>query len=98
MACQNYGHLRYNYFLTFPVKTDGILTMSKEINQTTYNYKVVRQFAITTVLWGIVGMAVGVVIAAQLVWPAGKAVSTNRRQGACLDEIGRAKSTLSSAA
>jgi len=44
--------------------------MSKEINQTTYNYKVVRQFAITTVLWGIVGMAVGVVIAAQLVWPA----------------------------
>jgi cytochrome c oxidase cbb3-type subunit 1 len=44
--------------------------MSKEINQTTYNYKVVRQFAITTVLWGIVGMAVGVLIAAQLVWPA----------------------------
>jgi cytochrome c oxidase cbb3-type subunit I len=35
----------------------------------TYNYKVVRQFAIVTVLWGIVGMLVGVVIAAQLVWP-----------------------------
>ena len=44
--------------------------MSKEINQTTYNYKVVRQFAIMTVVWGIVGMAVGVLIAAQLVWPA----------------------------
>ncbi|MAT66204.1 MAG: cytochrome-c oxidase, cbb3-type subunit I [Gammaproteobacteria bacterium] len=36
---------------------------------TTYNYKVVRQFAIMTVVWGIVGMLVGVVIAAQLVWP-----------------------------
>jgi cytochrome c oxidase cbb3-type subunit 1 len=35
----------------------------------TYNYKVVRQFAIVTVLWGIVGMLVGVIIAAQLVWP-----------------------------
>ena len=37
---------------------------------TTYNYRVVRQFAIMTVVWGIVGMLVGVVIAAQLVWPA----------------------------
>jgi cbb3-type cytochrome oxidase subunit 1 len=35
-----------------------------------YNYKVVRQFAIMTVVWGIVGMLVGVVIAAQLAWPA----------------------------
>ncbi len=35
-----------------------------------YNYKVVRQFAIMTVIWGIVGMAVGVLIAAQLYWPA----------------------------
>jgi len=35
----------------------------------TYNYKVVRQFAIMTVVWGIVGMSVGVLIAAQLVWP-----------------------------
>ena len=38
-------------------------------SQTTYNYKVVRQFTIMTVVWGIVGMLVGVVIAAQLVWP-----------------------------
>ena len=36
----------------------------------TYNDKVVRQFAIMTVIWGIVGMAVGVLIAAQLYWPA----------------------------
>ncbi|MBI2277408.1 MAG: cytochrome-c oxidase, cbb3-type subunit I [Dechloromonas sp.] len=37
--------------------------------QTTYNDKVVRQFAVMTVIWGIVGMLVGVIIAAQLVWP-----------------------------
>ena len=36
---------------------------------THYNYKVVRQFAVMTVIWGIVGMAVGLLIAAQLVWP-----------------------------
>ncbi len=36
---------------------------------TTYNYKVVRQFALMTVVWGIVGMLVGVIIAAQLIWP-----------------------------
>jgi cytochrome c oxidase cbb3-type subunit 1 len=35
----------------------------------TFNYTVVRQFAIMTVVWGIVGMLVGVVIAAQLLWP-----------------------------
>jgi cytochrome c oxidase cbb3-type subunit I len=37
--------------------------------ESTYNYKVVRQFAIVTILWGIVGMLVGVFIAAQLAWP-----------------------------
>ena len=36
---------------------------------TTYNDKVVRQFAIMTVVWGVVGMLVGVFIAAQLAWP-----------------------------
>ena len=35
-----------------------------------YNYKVVHQFAVMTVVWGIVGMLVGVLIAAQLAWPA----------------------------
>nr|WP_284155056.1 cytochrome-c oxidase, cbb3-type subunit I [Sulfuricystis thermophila] len=38
-------------------------------SQATYNYKVVRQFAVMTVIWGIVGMLVGVIVAAQLVWP-----------------------------
>jgi len=37
--------------------------------QSAYNYKVVRQFTVMSVIWGIVGMLVGVIIAAQLVWP-----------------------------
>jgi cytochrome c oxidase cbb3-type subunit 1 len=35
----------------------------------TYNDTVVRQFAIAAVVWGVVGMAVGVLIASQLAWP-----------------------------
>jgi cytochrome c oxidase cbb3-type subunit 1 len=38
--------------------------------QETYNYMVVRQFAIMTVVWAIVGLTVGLFIAAQLAWPA----------------------------
>ncbi|BCE00667.1 cytochrome-c oxidase, cbb3-type subunit I [Marinicellulosiphila megalodicopiae] len=38
-------------------------------DQLTYNYKVVRQFAFMTVVWGIIGMLVGVVIASQLIFP-----------------------------
>ncbi len=37
---------------------------------TTYNDKVVLQFAVMTMVWAIVGMAVGVLLAAQLAWPA----------------------------
>ena len=37
---------------------------------TTYNDTVVRQFAIMTVVWGVIGMLVGVIVAAQLAWPA----------------------------
>ncbi len=36
----------------------------------TYNDTVVRQFTIMTLVWGVVGMLVGVIIAAQLLWPA----------------------------
>ena len=36
----------------------------------TYNDRVVRQFSIATVIWGLVGMVAGVFIAAQLLWPA----------------------------
>jgi cytochrome c oxidase cbb3-type subunit 1 len=35
----------------------------------TYDYGVVRAFSIMTVVWGIVGMLVGVIIAAQMAWP-----------------------------
>jgi cytochrome c oxidase cbb3-type subunit 1 len=38
-------------------------------DESTYNYTVVRQFAVMTIVWGVVGMLVGVVIAAQLIWP-----------------------------
>lgn len=40
------------------------------MSQSAYQDKVVRQFTIMTVVWGIVGMLVGAVIAAQLAWPA----------------------------
>jgi len=38
-------------------------------DQQTYNYKVVRQFSIMALVWAVVGMLVGVIIAAQLAWP-----------------------------
>ena len=38
-------------------------------NTDNYNYKVVRQFTFMSVIWGIVGMAVGLLIALQLVFP-----------------------------
>ncbi len=43
--------------------------MSTATLQPTYNYKVVRQFAIMAVVWGVVGMAVGLLIASQMVFP-----------------------------
>jgi cytochrome c oxidase cbb3-type subunit 1 len=44
--------------------------MTSAYDHPVYNYKVVRQFAVMTVVWGVVGMLVGVIIAGQLVWPA----------------------------
>jgi cytochrome c oxidase cbb3-type subunit 1 len=35
----------------------------------TYNYRVVQQFTVMTVVWGVIGMLVGVILAAQLLWP-----------------------------
>ena len=43
--------------------------MNSAVTADTYNYKVVRQFSVMTVVWGIVGMLVGVIIAAQMAWP-----------------------------
>jgi cytochrome c oxidase cbb3-type subunit 1 len=42
------------------------MTLTKE---STYNYRVVRQFSVMAVVWGVVGMLVGVLIASQLAWP-----------------------------
>ena len=43
-------------------------TSHPSVNET-YDYDIVKKFSIMTVIWGIVGMLVGVIIAAQLVWP-----------------------------
>jgi cytochrome c oxidase cbb3-type subunit I len=43
--------------------------MANEDAEQHYRDGVVRQFSLMTVVWGIVGMAVGVLIAAQLAWP-----------------------------
>jgi cytochrome c oxidase cbb3-type subunit I len=43
--------------------------LNHALQHPTYNYTVVRQFAIMTIVWGIVGMLVGVIIAAQMIWP-----------------------------
>ena len=40
-----------------------------EGNRAIYSDAVVRLFALAAVLWGVVGMLVGVIIAAQLMWP-----------------------------
>ena len=40
------------------------------MNHIAYHEKVVRQFTVTTVFWGVIGMLVGVVLAAQMAWPA----------------------------
>lgn len=48
---------------------DARASASVSSSSETYNYKVVRQFAVVTVIWGIVGMLVGAIIAAQLAWP-----------------------------
>jgi cytochrome c oxidase cbb3-type subunit I len=34
-----------------------------------YDFDIVRKFAIMTIVWGIVGMGIGVFIASELVWP-----------------------------
>ena len=51
-----------------PSKADAAHYASRAIAEE-YNYDVVRLFAIATVVWGLVGMSVGVWIAAQLAFP-----------------------------
>ncbi|MGB0428000.1 MAG: cytochrome-c oxidase, cbb3-type subunit I, partial [Flavobacteriales bacterium] len=40
-----------------------------ELQQFSYDNKIVKKFAIATVIWGIIGMLVGLLAASQLVWP-----------------------------
>jgi cytochrome c oxidase cbb3-type subunit 1 len=51
-----------------PTETGAAQRASTAISEE-YNYDVVRLFAIATVVWGVVGMLVGVWIAAQLAFP-----------------------------
>ena len=51
-----------------PSKADAAHYASRAIAEE-YNYDVVRLFAIATVVWGLVGMSVGVWLAAQLAFP-----------------------------
>ncbi|WP_457427004.1 cytochrome-c oxidase, cbb3-type subunit I [Roseateles sp. P5_E7] len=48
---------------------ERVLVASEATAGTTYEDGPVRAFALAAVLWGVVGMAVGVFIAAQLAWP-----------------------------
>jgi cytochrome c oxidase cbb3-type subunit I/II len=41
--------------------------MSNEVFN--YDNRIVRNFALATVIWGIVGMLVGLIIAIKLIWP-----------------------------
>jgi cytochrome c oxidase cbb3-type subunit 1 len=43
--------------------------MNSNTDAPRYQYDVIRAFSVMTVVWGIVGMLVGVLIAAQLAWP-----------------------------
>jgi cytochrome c oxidase cbb3-type subunit 1 len=45
------------------------ITATASSTGATYNDKVVRQFTVMTIVWGIVGMTVGALIAARLFWP-----------------------------
>ena len=46
-----------------------MVATSSQASTTHYDDTVVRQFAFMAVVWGVVGMAVGLFIAAQLAWP-----------------------------
>lgn len=52
------------------VKAQGGKAIPPGMVKIRYDDKIVKYFVIATLLWGIVGMLVGVVIALQLVWPA----------------------------
>lgn len=40
-----------------------------QIEQFNYDNRIVRDFGIATIIWGLVGMSVGLLVATQLIWP-----------------------------
>jgi cytochrome c oxidase cbb3-type subunit I/II len=40
-----------------------------QLEQFNYDNKIVRDFGIATIIWGVIGMSVGLLIACQLIWP-----------------------------
>jgi cytochrome c oxidase cbb3-type subunit I len=51
------------------MSTTSAVQSAKAPGQAVYADTVVRLFALAAILWGVVGMLVGVIIAAQLAWP-----------------------------
>ena len=56
--------------MTPPSQTAAIPAKTPSLEQFSYDDAIVRKFVFVTMLWGVVGMLVGVVIAAQLTMPA----------------------------
>jgi len=40
-----------------------------QLEQFKYDNKIVRNFGIATIIWGLVGMSIGLLVATQLIWP-----------------------------
>ncbi|WP_437918285.1 cytochrome-c oxidase, cbb3-type subunit I [Sphingobacterium sp. LRF_L2] len=40
-----------------------------QLEQFNYDNKIVRNFGIATIIWGLVGMSIGLLVATQLIWP-----------------------------
>jgi len=53
--------------MKFQLKTQTQNRM--EIEKFSYDNKIVKNFAYATIIWGIIGMLVGLIIATQLAWP-----------------------------
>jgi cytochrome c oxidase cbb3-type subunit I/II len=41
-----------------------------ELEKFSYDNKIVKQFAIATIIWGLIGMTIGLYIALELIFPA----------------------------
>ena len=59
-----------SFKLIILVLGDVVMTTTSVTNTEQYNYDVIRKFAIMTLVWGVVGMLVGVYIASELAFPA----------------------------